>query len=448
MYVRNILSELEQWKASPNRKPLVLRGARQVGKTTVVNLFSDRYRQYIYLNLERKEDAALFTGYTNFSTLVEAVFFVKSKDIQERDTLLFIDEIQAVPEAIGLLRYFYEDYPWLHVIAAGSLLETVMQEEVSMPVGRVEYKVLRPVSFSEFLAATGEEAALHQYRTVPLRDFAHEKLLELFHRYVLIGGMPEIVGHYAEHRNLTALQPIYESLQVSFMNDVEKYARNSTLVHVIRHVIGAMPFEAGNRIKFRQFGQSNYGSREVGEAMRILEKAMLLHLVYPCTSTSIPVLPDKRKSPRLHLLDTGLMNCLAGLQKDLLHVRELDSLYQGKIAEQVVGQELLAANFSALNTLSFWVREKKDSSAELDFLQVFDGMVIPVEVKSGSTGRLRSLHLFMDNVPHTLAVRLYAGGLKKETIQTNAGKTYTLLNLPYYLAGRIVEYLRWASAEP
>lgn len=448
MYFRNILPELDQWKTAPNRKPLVLRGARQVGKTTVVNLFSTRYKQYIYLNLERKEDASLFAGYTRFSTLVEAIFFVKNKDLQERDTLLFIDEIQAVPEAIGLLRYFFEDYPWLHVIAAGSLLETVIQEEVSMPVGRVEYKVLRPVSFNEFLEAAGEQAALNQYRTVPLQEFAHEKLLELFHRYVLIGGMPEVVGHYAEHRNLTALLPIYESLQVSFINDVEKYARNNTLVHVIRHVIGAMSFEAGNRIKFQQFGQSGYGSREVGEAMRILEKAMLLHLVYPCTATSVPVLPDKRKSPRLHLLDTGLTNFLAGLQKDLLHIRELDSLYQGKIAEQVVGQELLAANFRALNALNFWVREKKDSTAELDFIHVFDGMVIPVEVKSGNTGRLRSLHLFMDSVPHTLAVRLYAGRLSKETVRTLAGKTYTLLNLPYYLAGKMDEYLQWASKEP
>ncbi|MFN0015880.1 MAG: ATP-binding protein, partial [Saprospiraceae bacterium] len=209
MYFRNILLELERWKTAPNRKPLVLRGARQVGKTTVVNLFSDRYKQFVYLNLEKKEDAALFLGYTNFNTLVEAIFFVKNKNIQERDTLLFIDEIQAVPEAINLLRYFYEDFSWLYVIAAGSLLETIMREEVSVPVGRVEYRVLRPVSFSEFLAAMGEQAALQQYQTVPLRDFAHEKLLQLFHRYALIGGMPEIVQHYAQNQNLTALLPVY-----------------------------------------------------------------------------------------------------------------------------------------------------------------------------------------------------------------------------------------------
>ncbi|MCO6487503.1 MAG: ATP-binding protein [Phaeodactylibacter sp.] len=444
MYFRNILPELENWKASANRKPLILRGARQVGKTTAVNLLSSQYKQYIYLNLEKKEDAELFKGQKPFPTLVEAIFFIKDKSIQEPNTLLFIDEIQAVPAAINLLRYFYEDYPWLHVIAAGSLLETIMKEEVTVPVGRVEYKVLRPVSFDEFLIATGERAALEQYNTVPTRDFANEKLLRLFHRYVLIGGMPEIVQHYAKNRNLTALLPIYESLQVSFMDDVEKYARNNTLVNVIRHVMSVMPFEAGNRIKFQNFGQSNYGSREVGEAMRIMEKAMLLHLVYPCTNVSPPVLGNKRKSPRLHLLDTGLMNYVAGLQKGLLNVQELNSLYQGKITEQIVGQELLAAKFNVLNELHFWVREKKDSTAEVDFIYLFEGNIIPVEVKSGHTGRLRSLHLFMDRAPHQMAVRLYAGNLKKEAVRTLAGKAYTLLSLPYYLAGKIEQYLQWA----
>lgn len=447
MYFRSILPELESWKTAANRKPLILRGARQVGKTTVVNLFSKHYKQYIYLNLERVEDAELFQKHRRFDTLVEAIFFIKNKNIQEQDTLLFIDEIQAVPEAINLLRYFFEDYPWLHVIAAGSLLEAVMREEVSAPVGRVEYKVLRPVSFREFLTALGEDAALKQYDAVPVQDFAHDKLLELFHRYVLVGGMPEIVQHYVEHQNLTALLPIYESLQVSFLSDVEKYARNSAQVNLIRHVISAMSFEAGNRIKFQNFGQSNYGSREVGEAMRIIEKAMLLQLVYPCTSFSPPALPDQRKSPRLHLLDTGLMNYVAGLQKDLLSIQELHSFYQGKIAEQIVGQELLAAKFNVLNELNFWIREKRESSAEVDFIYTFAGKVIPVEVKAGETGRLRSLHLFMDNAPHQMAVRLYAGPLKKETIQTLTGKSFSLLNLPYYLAGKLEHYLEWAFSE-
>ena len=443
MYHRNILNELNAWRLSTSRKPLIIRGARQVGKTTLVHEFARQYGQYIYLNLERKEDAAIFQNYTRFSTLVEAIFFLKDKDIQQPGTLVFIDEIQEVPEAVNLLRYFLEDFPQLHVIAAGSLLEAVLNENMTMPVGRVEYKVLRPMAFSEFLGAMGEKAALQQYNTVPIADFAHEKLLQLFHTYTLIGGMPEVVKHYAENRNLSALLPIYESLLVSYMNDVEKYARNSTMVQVIRHVIKSMSAAAGNRIKFQNFGQSNYGSREAGDAMRTIEKALLLYLVYPCTSSSLPLFPDKKKSPRLQLLDTGLMNHLAGIQKEIIGTNDLDLVYQGKVAEHIVGQELLAAQYSVLSELHFWTREKKDATAEVDFVHVFDGQIVPVEVKSGATGRLRSLHLFMDSSPQQLAVRFYNSKLAIDALKTPGGKDFFLLNLPYYLAGELDRYLEW-----
>lgn len=447
MYHRNILQELQLWRLSKSRKPLLIRGARQVGKTTVVNEFARQYQQYIYLNLERKEDAVVFRNYARFSTLVEAVFFLKDKDIQQTDTLIFIDEIQEVPEAVNLLRYFLEDFPQFHVIAAGSLLEAVLNENITMPVGRVEYKVLRPMAFNEFLEAMGEKSALQQYNTVPIAEFAHEKLLQLFRTYTLIGGMPEVVKHYAENRNLTALLPIYESLLVSYMNDVEKYARNSTMVQVIRHVIKSMSIEAGNRIKFQHFGQSNYGSREVGEAIRTIEKALLLYLVYPCTNTSLPLFPDKKKSPRLQLLDTGLMNHLAGIQKEIIGTPHLDLVYQGKVAEHVVGQELLAAKFNVLNELHFWTREKKEAIAEVDYIYIFDGQLIPIEVKSGATGRLRSLHFFMENSPQQLAVRIYGGKLSIDSLKTPNGKVFHLLNLPYYLTGQIEQYLTWFGGQ-
>ena len=447
MYHRNILEELVKWRHSQNRKPLIIRGARQVGKTTVVQQFAFQYQQFIYLNLERKEDALIFQNYTRFPTLVEAIFFLKDKNIQQADTLIFIDEIQEVPEAINLLRYFYEDFPQLHVVAAGSLLEAVLHENMTMPVGRVEFKVLRPMSFEEFLDAMGEKAALQQYRTIPVADFAHDKLLQLFHSYTLIGGMPEIIAHYVENRNLTALIPIYESLLVSYMNDVEKYARNSTMVQVIRHVIKSMSVEAGTRIKFQHFGQSNYGSREVGEAIRTIEKALLLYLVYPCTGTSLPLFPDKKKSPRLQLLDTGLMNHLAGIQKEIIGTPDLDLVYKGKVAEHIVGQELLAIQYNVLSELHFWTREKKDATAEVDYVYIYDGSIIPIEVKSGATGRLRSLHAFMEHSPQQLAVRFYGGKLSINTLDTPSGKVYHLLNLPYYLTGQIEKYLAWFGAE-
>lgn len=447
MYYRNILQELQLWRLSKSRKPLLIRGARQVGKTTVINEFARHYQQYIYLNLERKEDAVIFQNYARFSTLVEAVFFLKDKDIQQTDTLIFIDEIQEVPEAVNLLRYFLEDFPQFHVIAAGSLLEAVLNENITMPVGRIEYKVLRPMAFNEFLEALGEKSALQQYNTVPIAEFAHQKLMQLFLTYTLIGGMPEVVKHYVENRNLTALLPIYESLLVSYMNDVEKYARNSTMVQVIRHVIKSMSVEAGNRIKFQHFGQSNYGSREVGEAIRTIEKALLLYLVYPCTNTSLPLFPDKKKSPRLQLLDTGLMNHLAGIQKEIIGTQDLDTVYQGKVAEHIVGQELLATKYNVLSELHFWTREKKEAVAEVDYIYVFEGQLIPIEVKSGATGRLRSLHFFMENSPQQLAVRIYGGKLSTDSLKTPNGKVFYLLNLPYYLTGQIEQYLTWFSGQ-
>lgn len=442
MIYRNILKELKSWRNSKHRKPLIIRGARQTGKTTVVREFGKTYAQFIYLNLERKEDAALFQSFPNFAHLVSSIFFHKDKNPQSADTLIFIDEIQEVPEAINLLRYFYEDVPQYHVIAAGSLLENILTENITMPVGRVQFMVLRPLSFDEYLGAMGEHAALEQYHKTPMDDFAHSKLLELFHNYTLIGGMPEMVSHYAENRNLTALTPIYESLLLAYMNDVEKYARNHTMVQVIRHVMKSMGPETGNRIKFEKFGHSNYGSREVGEAMRIMEKAMLLSLIYPCTSTSLPVFADKKKSPRLQLLDTGLLNYLAGIQKEVLGAPTLEHAFQGKLAEHIVGQELLAKRYGMMSELHFWTRERKDAEAEVDFVHVEDAFLIPVEVKSGATGRLRSLHQFMETAPHHTAVRFYSGPISRDSLTTPSGKVFQLVSLPYYLAGRISAYIK------
>jgi predicted AAA+ superfamily ATPase len=447
MLNRNILNELKEWKKSGSRKPLVLRGARQVGKTTIVEMFAKNYKQYIYLNLELEADSNPFKNYRDINQLAEQIFFQHDKDIEKlSETLLFIDEIQEVPEALNILRYFYKKLPELHVIAAGSLLETAIKGNVRIPVGRVEYKVVRPFSFDEFLQATGDKSALEQFRKIPMNDYAHDKIVNLFHTYTLIGGMPAVVDHYLEHKNLTALRTIYESLIISYINDVDKYGRTNNLIQVIRHVINTSYFEAGSRIKFNHFGNSNYASKEVGEALKTLEKVMLLHLVYPTTNTAVPIVPDYKKAPRLQVLDTGMMNHFAGLQKEIVGTRDLDNVYQGKIAKHIVGQELLAARFNVLNNLHFWVREKSNTAAEVDFVIPYDGLIIPVEVKSGASGRLRSLHLFMDAAPHNLAVRLYNGPVKVDHVSTLEGKEYLLINLPYYLSAHIEKYLDWVRA--
>jgi len=441
MFQRKISQELLVWKNSSTRKPLVLRGARQVGKTTVINHFAESFQQYIYLNLERKEDKAIFTNRESINEMVDAIFFLKNKSRQIQDTLIFIDEIQEVPEALAALRYFYEDFPQLYIVAAGSLLEMVFDNHISYPVGRLEYKVLRPFSFEEFLLAIGETQALEQFNTVPIASFAHEKMLQLFHTYTLIGGMPEVVKKYVEHRDLTSLKSIYESLLLSYIDDVEKYARNATQIQIMRHAIRSCFSEAGSRIKFHGFGASSYASREMGESLRTLEKARLIYLIYPTTQTALPYLPDIKKSPRLQLLDTGLVNYFAGVQKEVFSSNDLTDVYHGKIVEHIVGQEILANNANLLSSLLFWVREKTNTSAEVDFLFVKDGVAIPVEVKSGKVGKLKSLHQYLEISDVKLAIRLYSGQFQIDLLKTPSGKTFTLLNLPYYLAGNLEKYI-------
>ena len=442
MFKRHIIQELEAWKNSHRRKPLILRGARQVGKTTAVHLFASSFEQYIYLNLEKKEDRDPFLKYDSTDDLLAAIFFTKEMNRTSSDTLIFIDEIQESPKAISMLRYFYEEYPQYYVIAAGSLLEALFDNSVSFPVGRVEYRILRPLSFEEYLYAMGETTALEQYNTIPIAPFAHDKLLTLFHNYTLIGGMPEVVAAYAETRELIKLKPIYESLIQSYLDDAEKYAKNPNQTQIMRHAIRSCFFEAGKRIKFQGFGRSNYGSREIGEVLRTMEKAMLIHLVYPTTQTSMPFLSDLKRSPRLHILDTGMLNYFAGIQNLIFGVSDLNSVYQGHIAEHIVGQELLAKQKNILESLRFWVREKKDSVAELDYLCNISEEIIPVEVKSGATGRLRSLHLYMNECNCNLAIRLFAGKVTIDDIITPKGKRYRLLSIPYYLTGKLDEYIK------
>jgi hypothetical protein len=448
MFDRSIEKELAHWQQKKNRKPLIIRGARQVGKTTVVRRFGKRFTQFLYLNLELPQDKKPFQEFVNFDTLLQALFFLKNLTLSERsNTLIFIDEIQEAPEAMQQLRYFYEEAPEIPVIAAGSMLESLFDPDISFPVGRVEYLVIHPASFVEFLGAMGETGALEKLKEVPLAGYAKDKLMQLFRIYCLIGGMPEIVATYADQKDLVVLSSIYESLLVSYIDDVEKYAANPVQANFIRHAIRASFAEAGKRIKFQGFGNSNYKSREMGEALRALEKALLIHLIYPQTSPTLPIQPDLSKSPRLHVLDTGMLNYSVGIQKEILGTEDLSNVYQGTMIEHIVGQELLAKQYSALHGINFWVREKAGATAEIDYLYQFESKLIPIEVKSGTEGRLRSLHLFMDMAPHQMAVRFYAGDVDITPITTPEQKQYYLLSLPYFLVSQIDGYLEWFEKE-
>lgn len=436
MFYREIINKLEKWATSSLRKPLILRGARQVGKTSAVNLFGVKFDTYISLNLEKNEDRRLFEQELSIRDLYQAIRIHKNVQTTQGRTLLFIDEIQHSAQAIGLLRFFFEELPELFVISAGSLLDPLIREKkVSFPVGRVSFLYLYPLSFREYLMALGETRLLEQMDQIPFPDLAHATALGHFHRYTLLGGMPEVIQNYLKTRDVASLGDIYHSLLTTYLDDVEKYAPGASS-RVIRHCIETAPAETGRRIRFEGFGNSRYKSREIGEALRTLEQVMMIYLLYPTTSTQLPASRNLRKSPRLQFLDAGLLNYSMRLQEHFFTHKTLHDFYKGLIAEQIVGQELLCASDHHDKPL-FWVREKKQSSAEVDFVFPYKGRLYPIEVKSGKTGTLRSLHQFLEGSDHLHALRLYAGRFRREEHTTPSGKSFVLHNIPYFLASKI-----------
>lgn len=441
MFQREAISALHDWKEKSNRKPLIIRGARQVGKTTLVNEFAKEFDTYLHLNLEKAAAKELFEKNDAVEDVLTAIYLFLNKPKTKGSVLLFIDEIQNSTRAVSLLRYFYEELPHIYVIGAGSLLESLIDRQIHFPVGRVEYLALRPCTFCEFLGALGEEEIQKKIETISLPSSIHERVMKLFNEYVLVGGMPEAVAYYAQTKDLVSLNGIYETLLTGYRDDTEKYARNRNSEYVIRHILTYGWHVAGQRIKYERFGNSNYKSREVSEAMHTLEKAMLLELSYPTTGASAPIQPDLKKSPKLLWLDTGLVNYVAGLQKELFGIKDISGLWKGKIAEHVVGQELLSLSTKVTAKRLFWVREAKNSQAEIDFVIQMEDRLFPIEVKSGNCNTLKSLHLFMDGSTQATAIRFWNHPASQDVVNLPSGKQYTLYNLPFYYAGQLTTFL-------
>lgn len=441
MFKRNIICQLENWAKSKNRKPLVIRGARQVGKTTAVKQFAKKYDSFLSLNLDKDEHRKLFEKGYSFSDLLMAIYLVNGKTRDNSRTLLFIDEIQNSPHAVALLRYFYEEAPEIHVIAASSLLESLIGKNISFPVGRVEYLALRPCAFNEFLDAMKENQLAAMIGEGKVPEILHDKMMGLFNKYTLIGGMPEVVANFAANNDLVALRTLYDTLLTGYRDDVEKYARNNSQIQVLRHIIKSGFISNCERIKYERFGSSDYRSREMGEAFRMLEKTMLLELVWPVTGYIPPMISDIKKSPRLMWLDSGLVNYAAGIQNEVFGATNISNVWCGKVAEQIVGQELIARETSVLKTRNFWVRESKNSNAEVDYVIQHNSSIIPIEVKSGDGTRLRSLHLFMEKAPHDIAIRICSQPMKTDHLKTESGKKFRLINIPFYLTGAITKVI-------
>jgi hypothetical protein len=441
MFVRIIETELEKWALNPYRKPLVLRGARQVGKTTVVNRFGEQFDNYLYINLEKLSSKQLVESTDDVKKLLPLLFLYCNKTRREGKTLLFIDEIQTSSHALSLLRYFYEDSPEIFVIAAGSLLETMLDKHISLPVGRVEYMAIHPCSFIEYLTAIGEGRFVDMITKAELPNAFHDEILQHFNLYALLGGMPEVVARYAANKDIVALSKIYNQLLNAYKNDVEKYADSNTQANVIRYILDEGWAFSGQTITLGGFAASAYKARETGEAFRTLHKAMLLELVYPTTNVIMPVVSDLKKSPKLFWLDAGLVNYASGIQKEFLLKKDLIDTWRGMAAEQIVAQELKTLSFDIGLKQNYWMRNKRGSTAEVDFVIVFDGKIIPIEVKSGHNAHLKSIHQFMNDANHDIAIRIWSGKFSVDSVKTISGKEFNLINLPFYMISALPHLL-------
>lgn len=440
MFRRSIIDKLEAWKQDERHKPLILRGARQVGKTTVVNEFGSQFDNYLYFNLERLESVKLFEMDIPLDDLVTMLFASLGKQQKKGSILIFIDEIQNSPKTIALLRYFYEQRPDLYVIAAGSLLENLVDVKVSFPVGRVQYLALRPCSFYEFLGALGKNNLLGILSQKAEYSVAfHEQLMHLFNQYAIVGGMPEAVQQYANTQDIIAVEDIYETLIQAYKDDSEKYVKGNKLTDVVRFILSYGWAFSGETITLGNFANSGYKSREVGEAFRLLEKAMLLELVYPVSSTQLPVIPETKRMPKLIWFDTGLVNYQAGIRKEIIGSTDMVDSWRGHIAEQITAQELLALEARVGQHRSFWA--KQNNGAEVDFIFSYESKLYPIEVKSGTNAHLRSLQVFMDNSDINIAIRIWSKGYSVDNVKTPKGKVFHLVNLPFYLIGRLCEVL-------
>jgi predicted AAA+ superfamily ATPase len=448
---RQQLQFLHTWLHNKNRKPLIIRGARQVGKSTLVELFARQCQQILCnVNLERHPELSHIFFCKNPEQIIQQIEFLPNIGSIGNDTLLFLDEIQAVPEAIPALRYFYEDMPEFPVISAGSLLEFALEDHVfSMPVGRIQYLHMGPMTFSEFLLALGEERLenfINHYEPgQEIGEIIHQRLLHLLRSYYFIGGMPEAVAVFVDSRSYKNVSEVHNSIIETYRDDFPKYAGTRNLSRML-NVFNFAARNVGVKVKY-----SNISSRDqsvtIKRDIELLAMARVIGKVVHSHCSGLPLQADlEEKVFKLLFLDIGLMNAICGMDwRSISQMDEKKLINQGAIAEQFIGQHLQAMLSDKPNReLNYWLREGRSSNAELDFVIGLGGGIIPIEVKSGATGTLKSLHQFMGIKQAPLAIRFDTNlpsvhqvdtviSLKKQRRQIK----YQLISLPLYLVERL-----------
>jgi len=393
---------LLEWKNEQyDRKPLLLRGARQVGKTHAARALGKTFTSFVEVNLETDEDVRkIITQDLDPKRVIFQLSQYLKKDIIPGSTLLFIDEIQVVPKALTLLRYFYEIIPELHVIAAGSLLDFAI-EQVGMPVGRISSLYMYPLSFLEFLVALGHErwAQLiveHDIRE-PLLEPVHEKLLDLVGSYLAIGGMPAAVNAWVETQTPRRVKKVHSDLLDSYQQDFNKYGATHQIKYLDTLFHNALS-QLSNKFMYARVGE--YQKRELAPALELLQKAGLVYPVVRSAGQGIPIgaqaLLDDFK---IIFLDVGLSQASLDLDIAPWFIDPLTAFVnKGEIVEAFVGQELLVySDPIAKNRLFYWRKDNRNSHAEVDYLVQIKEQVVPIEVKSGTSLRIKSMHAFLNS---------------------------------------------------
>jgi predicted AAA+ superfamily ATPase len=449
---RSLFLHLASWIKSEDRKPLIVRGARQVGKTWLVRHLSKECNKVLLeINFEKTPSLASLFESNDPKHILLNLSAHFNQQIEPGNSLLFLDEIQASPVIFSKLRWFAEDLPALPVIAAGSLLEFLLAEHsFSMPVGRISYMHLEPLSFEEFLLAHGK-TILNNYlleynlaTEIPLA--LHEQLILMFKEYLIVGGLPAAVKSWAKEKSLIKINQIQNDLLTTYRDDFAKY-KGRIEIERMNEVMSAIPKMLGQKFIYSHVNP-DISPVTLKQVVVLLNKARICHRIANCSANGVPLAAEiKEKIFKEIYLDTGL--CSATLGLSLNHINETKDIMlinQGRLSEQVVGQILRTLHPPYIEpTLYYWVREEKGSSAEIDYVIQWGNNVIPIEVKAGSTGTLKSLHLFMALKKSPLAVRVNAD-LPTNTninVKIHAGNevSYQLLSLPFYLLGQLYRLL-------
>ncbi len=438
---RDIEEIFKSWKDEKHRYPLLVRGARQVGKTySIIKFGKNEFENLVEINFEQKPQYKICFDTLEPEKIIESLSILSKSDIIPGKTLLFLDEIQECPNAISALRYFYEQMPGLHVIGAGSLMEFVIsQENFRMPVGRVQYIYMKPLSFLEFLDAVGENRTRKTVENITWNNLpspaVHHHLIFLVKKYSIVGGMPAVVSEYATTANLDRCLQIQTVIIQTYRDDFGKYA--SKVKHkYLEKIFYAVPKMIGKKFKYSHV-DSIMQSRDLKEALELLDKAGVVYRIKQISGEGLPLEANaKGRHFKTTFLDIGLMQNICDLSSEMLMSPDENfvKINEGAVAEQFTAQELFAYRDSyQVPSLFYWAREARNSNAEIDYIIPCCSSALPIEVKAGKTGTLRSMHIYLEKYHLPTGVRIS---------QIFFNKNQPIISIPFYAIKQIPYLLK------